>query len=115
MDPICRVLPAETGYQLWHNTDPFTMYQEGDVMRLAWAGQADLTRVPVTAPIKVQLDWAAEWVFRRHNRDKRPDGRYQRSMSVGDVVVFPMLEVALACGRAGWQTVSAAGMVVEGT
>jgi YodL-like len=87
---------AGTKYRLWHNFDSHYMrgYQDGDRLIAGYQGH-------VQVPPMTGLDEAfaheqnrsdevrtCEEIFRRHNRDDRPDGRDAPSLSVGDVVTL---------------------------
>ena len=58
-------------------------YERGDRLVKGYSDEIDLAPSDEASTMTV-----LEWIFARHNRDDRPDGRLCPSMSVGDVVVL---------------------------
>lgn len=71
--------------------------------------------VPGSVLENIDIDpptWAAELVYCRWNNGSGEESEAfraaeRRSLSVGDMVVIPAMEITLRCGRIGWDVVDA--------
>lgn len=70
-------------YTLFHNQNAL-WFRPGTLRDLYIMGYSGVLPTPSTGSIKSLL----ETVWTRHNRDDRPDGHLNPSLSVGDVVVL---------------------------
>lgn len=87
-------------YTLFHNIDGGFQrgYQPGDRLATGWTDTITSEHT-LTDPEVAHL---AEWLFNRHNRDDRPDGRTAPSLSVGDVITIGHLQLTVQ--REGFTT-----------
>lgn len=94
--------------QPWFNTRPEAMadgYREGDHLVLSEVSMAPEAESP---------EAAADVVFAALNADERPNGKRERSLSVGDVVAIltpaehegaSSFATWLACDLIGWRSI----------
>jgi hypothetical protein len=89
---------AEIVYTNYTNMDSLFMkpYEPGHRLVKGWCGT-------ITVDDITNVDAVADLIFKKHNRDDRPDGQMCPSMSVGDVVVIG--EVAVTVAVWGWKHV----------
>ena len=90
------------GSNVYFNQNPLAMlngYQEGDPLKPS---------VMVVFPTGADPAEAANVVFAELNKDTRPNGKIERSLSVGDVVRIVQLygDTWLACEGIGWKEIS---------
>jgi hypothetical protein len=103
----CRF--PDTAEQAVLPTDQLVVVYEGSVA----VGPAQRDVSAKWSPLAELLD-AAETVFALMNSDSRPTGQYFRSMCVGDVVLFPEAEVALAALSFGFAVLADCPAPVSG-
>jgi hypothetical protein len=82
-------------------------YQPGDRLRCVWELEAFLPG----KNLKDEIKMLAEEMFRMFNQDNRPNGKFAKSMSVGDVVQINYGDgrVFLACDKLGFVEVDDPG------
>lgn len=93
-------------YTCWTNVDsPYRRgYEPGDRLVRGYSGTVAVQAARLDSNVEF-LVLVAEVLFDRHNRDDRPDGHLSPSMSVGDVVTFPIFEAAVTVESLGFALV----------
>jgi hypothetical protein len=85
-------------YLLLHNLSGFDPFKLGDTLSDGFRGEID-------AEDALTMSSVCESIFARHNRDDRPDGKTAPSLSVGDVIHFPLIAHTFAVERIGFRRV----------
>lgn len=99
----------------------FLGYEDGDLMKRGYMHPTWMNlqlRLNLTADT---LEDAADMAFQEWSKDSRLNGRYERSMSIGDVVRLFRWEndresepTYLVCDTQGWTKIDPTKMVIEG-
>lgn len=85
---------------LFNLTSSFSSFSSGDRLEVSKLGRVEVKAADVYD--------AAEEFFTMLNRDDRPNGSYERSLSVGDVIVVEDetgTHTVLACDPHSWREV----------